>query len=248
MAEPDSPTADAGKPPWFQAGTIGPARLRSRWVAMRMYAAITVIVSALFTITSGQGAESDFYQTLLTTVPTNDLRRPVAVRSPLLVDTNNIAPKLTADIELVRAMSERGVVSGISLGMTMSEVVSRLGKPPRLWTICGAAGGPLFAYSDISLVFRSDELWEVHIPKPSSVMNPTPKTKVEELGPPTGSTLEAWISALGQPTRHVDRNSDVAYAVYESPEHALIVAYEIESHNVRYLNLQKREAGGFRIH
>src|SRR2546430_6740494 len=93
-----------------------------------------------------RAAESSFYQCFLSIVSSNDLDRPVAVWSPMLVDTNNTAPRLTTSTNSLRVMRERGEASGIHLGMSMSEVVSKWGKPSHFWAKCG--GGPRFQYAD----------------------------------------------------------------------------------------------------
>jgi hypothetical protein len=114
-----------------------------------------------------RGADSTFYQVFLEAVSTNGLITngqilPVHVTSPLLVDTNNNAFKFDGTTHTLSAMRDRGEICGIRLGMTMSEVVAKWGKPPIGMSIC--YGGPSFSYSDARLVFHEDSLWEVYLP------------------------------------------------------------------------------------
>src|SRR5467141_1173381 len=87
-----------------------------------------LLVVFLVSITNCLSEEADFYRTFLSMVDTN-AERAVAIRSPLLIDTNNAAPKLTNLVMDLAESKENGRLGGIQLGMTMEQIIARWGKP-----------------------------------------------------------------------------------------------------------------------
>ena len=86
-----------------------------------------------------------------------------------LVQTNDYGPILTnAPISWAK-LTTRGELSGVKLGMTMSEVVEALGKPQRLHTYCSI--GPVMGYcyrtntvfGDFSLTICSNRVVRMEI-------------------------------------------------------------------------------------
>src|SRR6266850_684907 len=114
--------------------------------AMREY----VLALTLGLTTSCWGADQGVYSAFLSLVGTNAMR-PVAIKSPLLVDTNNLAPKLANLVLSLADCGAKGEVGAIHLGMTMDEVIGSWGKPRHIWSRCW--GGPLSSYGDASVVF-----------------------------------------------------------------------------------------------
>lgn len=92
----------------------------------------------------------DFYRKFLSVVDTN---QPGAqpIRSPLLTDTNNLAPKLTNSVVNLNEVYSRGQIGGVRLGMTMEAVTAALGKPRLIYGRC--FGGPRFCYDDVNVIF-----------------------------------------------------------------------------------------------
>jgi hypothetical protein len=79
-----------------------------------------------------------------------------------LVDTNNTGPNLTNAPISYSAFAGNGELSGIRVGMKMSQVVAAWGKPPRFFTFCGL--GPRFWYGrsrnfgPVTLAFKENKL------------------------------------------------------------------------------------------
>ncbi len=170
-----------------------------------IHSALTVL---FLSVSLCRGAESSFYRTFLSSVNSNDLTRPVAVRSPLLVDTNNTAPKLaTTPLDLIKA-KDTGAVGGIRLGMTMEEVVARWGKPQGLYSRC--LGGPRFFYSDANVVFD---------PASNSVKRIVLFENFPRFadGLSASSRTEDFLHILGNPTARKDEaDGDVCHLTYET--------------------------------
>ncbi len=194
-----------------------------------------------------RSAESTFFRNFMDSVDTNDLSRIVAVTSPSLVDTNNRAVKLGATTNTLVAMRELGSVSGVRLGMTMSEVVSQWGKPPRFYTKCRI--GPNFAYSDVGLYFEGDSLCEIYVPASNlDTFYHSGSDRRFENGLTGSSIIYDVQRVLGEPTSHTaNAREEREYLVYESPSHALIVAFDSESKRMSHITLQKRGAGPIKI-
>src|SRR5882724_7961610 len=100
---------------------------------------------------TARGGDGEFYRQFLNLVDTNQ-PGTLPVRSPLLTDTNNIAPKLTNSVVNLNEACSRGEIGGARLAMTMEEVAESWGKPQH---ICGrwCFGGPIFFYEDASIIF-----------------------------------------------------------------------------------------------
>jgi len=77
-----------------------------------------------------------------------------------LIDTNNIGPIITNSLPRGRAAPPDEIVAGISLGMAMSGVVERWGKPSLIWG--PYQGSVRFGYRAVSLTFAGDRLKEIH--------------------------------------------------------------------------------------
>ena len=221
--------------------------LNHSWADMRPEPRILVFFAIALTATCCIGSESAFFREFVASVSTNDDLHAVAIRSPSLVDTNNAAPKLASGTtNSINEMLERGIVSGVSLSMTMSEVVSRWGKPYRFYARCG--GGPRFLYTDVSLVFHGDILWEVGIPGDHRIDPWYPKPRSTQFGHGLtgGSASQDYIRVLGEPTRQTSWREVLDYLVYESGEQVLILAFYADSKELSHIRLQKR-TGGERI-
>jgi hypothetical protein len=96
-------------------------------------------------------AAEDYYHAYLSLLGTN-LTRNVLVDSPLLVDTNNWAPKLTASVINLAETVTNCQIGHVRLGMSMEEVVTGWGKPARIWPRC--FGGARFIYWDVNVIFE----------------------------------------------------------------------------------------------
>ena len=111
-----------------------------------------VLVLTAVTVTKCWSADQDFYSTFVSTVSSNGGQN-VPITSPVLVDTNNLAPKLTNLVVNLTDTKATGWLGDIRLGMTMEEVVANWGKPRRIWPRC--FGGVLFSYKDVSVIFET---------------------------------------------------------------------------------------------
>jgi hypothetical protein len=206
-----------------------------------------ILVGLVFTATLCRGAESSFYRVFSDSVGTNGLMHPVAVTSPLLVDTNNTVFKLGGTTNNLAAMRDSGEISGIRLGMTMSEVVAKWGKPRGFWSRC--CGGHRFCYSDVSLVFHGDSLWDVCVPAGSNVDESAGQSLHFEKDLSATSRIDAVVRVLGEPTRRVtDAKWGHEFCVYESPQQALIVGFDSETGRMSHFHLQRREEAPFLVY
>lgn len=224
-----------------------PSRIKS-WAKMRSPIHF-VLLGLVCSVALGLGAESDFYRSFLSAVSTDDLQRlGVVVTSPTLADTNNTALKLAAFTNSFSVMRERGEMSEIRLGMSMSEVVAKWGKPPRLFANCG--GGPHFSYSDASLVFHGNVLWEVYIPGRN---NPDqsflrPRVINFEAGLTASSKIQDCVRILGKPNKTTNWKNVLDYLVYEARDHVMILAFDADSGELSHMRLEKRGTGPLQIH
>jgi hypothetical protein len=203
---------------------------------------LVLILVVLATVSCGS-TKSDFYQVFMASVTTNDLARAVLVTSPALVDTNNTAPKLAATTNSFRDMREQGTVSGVSLGMSMSQVVARWGKPPWFYTRCGS--GPRFNYSDVALVFHGNSLWEVRVYR-AAFGHWSPPVGPAQFGEGLSmkSSAQDLIRVLGEPTRRTrwgGMADTIEYLVYQAPRQTLFLVFDVESGTMANFFLQKRE-------
>jgi hypothetical protein len=201
----------------------------------------------LWSVAIGQCGESAFYRSFLSQATTNDLQHlGIAMTSPTLTDTNNTSPKLAGVTNSLTAMKERGEVGGIRIGMSMSDVVSEWGKPSRFFARC--MGGPRLDYSDATLIFHGDVLWEVLLSRTPGVVHSSSRAVRFEQGLSLDSSLQDCVRVLGEPTRRSRWNDAVDYLVYESAQQALIFAFVADSGSMLHVVLQKRGDGPFWIH
>lgn len=207
----------------------------------------SILLGLVLSAVCARSAESAFFRNFMDSVDANDFFRVVAVTSSSLVDTNNRTVKLGAATNTLVAMRERGSVSGVQLGMTMSEVVAQWGKPPRFYTKCRT--GPHFAYSDVGLYFEGDSLCEVYVPASNLDLFYRSGSDLRFENGLTGSSKIYDVQrTLGEPTRHTANvKEEREYLVYESPSHALIVAFDSESRQMSHITLQKRGAGPIKV-
>ena len=173
-----------------------------------------LIIVSIFCLRSLAG-EAEFYRQFLSVTGTNNTQQ-IRITSPLLVDTNNTTPKLAAvNLNDLKTNSE---LSGIRLGMTMQEVVTRWGKPRDFWSNC--FGGPRFVYADMSVIFE---------PGKDSVMSLycyDPRLPALEGGLSSSSTVGDFIGVLGKPTR-TERDS-YEFLVYEASHSILRIGFNGE--------------------
>jgi hypothetical protein len=144
-------------------------------------------------------ADDGFYRSFLSASDTNNLdtsslKSPSGyLLSPLVVDTNNTAAKLTNVVIHLDKLTGRGELADIHLGMTMDELVARWGKPKGLHPNCD--GGHRFNFSDCALVFLGNSLDKVRFQE----------TAVFDRGLSARSKLREWLQILGPPTLRNDR-------------------------------------------
>jgi hypothetical protein len=96
-------------------------------------------------------AAEDYYHTYVNLLGTN-IARNILVDSPLLIDTNNLAPKLGASVINLAETVTNCQIGQVRLGMTMEEVVAGWGKPRKIWPSC--FGGARFIYGDVNVIFE----------------------------------------------------------------------------------------------
>ena len=106
-------------------------------------------IVALFASMCLASQAGELYREFVRLVDTN--QPTAAIRSALLIDTNNTASKLTNSVVDLNSMRLSGGVAGVQLGMTMEEVAHALGRPPAVCSRC--FGGPRFFYDDVSIIF-----------------------------------------------------------------------------------------------
>ena len=181
------------------------------------------------------GAQGDFYQEFLRILDTNDVWG-YAITSPLLVDTNNTAPKLTNAVLSIKHIKERGELARIRLGMSMDEVVSKLGKPPCFWS-ANRGGGPCFQYTGLDVIFTpgSNNVMKIWVPDDSFE-----SVRFEE-GVSAGSTLDKWLDVIGEPARRGEWLSPaVIWLEYESPTAIILAIFDSEKELLRSFRLERR--------
>jgi hypothetical protein len=163
--------------------------------------------------TSGRGDE--FYRQFVSLVDTNQ-PGPLPVRSPLLTDTNNVAPKLSNAVVVLSNVCSRGEIAGVRLGMTMEAVAAAWGKPPTFWGRC--FGGPRFWYNDATVAFD---------PSSNSVMSIIVH-KLPRLGEGLSGSFSAaqFQAVLGSPAaRKEDQDIDSLELTYRSPRCVLRLVF-----------------------
>jgi hypothetical protein len=162
-------------------------------------------------------ADDSFYRNFLTIADTN-ISRAVLIESPLLIDTNNTAPKLANSVISLEKLRAEGKVGEVHLGMSMDEVVACWGKPKVFYCRCG--GGPRFIFNDVTLVFQSNALMRIYLPDKA----------VFDCGPWDQSTLNDWIRVLGLPSGRTDHRygSDLRY---ETPHAVLYLSFGLNEHS-----------------
>jgi hypothetical protein len=179
---------------------------------------------------SATGHGGDFYRQFLILVDTNQ-PGALPVASPLLIDTNNSAPKLTNTLVNLSNACARGEIAGVRLGMTMEEVAARWGKPQSLWGRC--YGGPRFYYTDASVIFD---------PSSNSVMRIfTHRLPRLDGGLSASSSAEQFEAVLGKPVARQERpRFDLLDLIYQSPLCTLRV--DFDSGWPRYIQLDRLTA------
>ena len=171
-----------------------------------MRATITYVAGALALcwLTYSAGGQ-DLYREFVGLVGTNP--GPVfSIHSPLLIDTNNTAPKLARTLLDLKMVKNTGHVGEVGLGMTMEGVVAAWGRPPALYSRCW--GGPRFLYSDANVVFE---------PASNCVKRIVFMEKFPALasGLSPSSTTEAFVQVLGKPTSRKDEaDGDICQLTY----------------------------------
>jgi len=118
-----------------------------------------------------------------------------SIHSPLLIDTNNTAPKLAQTVLDLKMVKNTGHVGEVGLGMTMEGVVAAWGRPPALYSSCW--GGPRFLYTDVNVVFEPSS----NCVKRIVFMKKFP-TLASGLSP--SSTTDEFVRVLGKPTGRKD--------------------------------------------
>ncbi len=179
--------------------------------------------------------ESAYYKSFLSAVAPGDMKRPTLVSSSLLVDTNNTDLKVSGGhTNSLLKMWGRGEVAGISLRMSMSDVIAQWGKPERLWSTCG--GGPRMVYHDVSLVFHKDVLSEI-------IIFPRGKKGWFESGLNTVSRAKDFVGVLGRPhsRKGPARSPDVLH--YESPGQMFMMSFQQHGGQLQYIRLLTTSAG-----
>lgn len=131
----------------------------------------------------------EFYRTFLNSFDTN-YPGAIGIRSPQLVDTNNIQPKLTNTVVSLSNAVAQSEIASIRLGMTMEGVVSKWGKPKFIWSKCW--GGPRLGYADADVIFEPGSNGVMRI-----IMHKLPRLDVDLS---KGSSIDDCIRVLGQPT------------------------------------------------
>jgi hypothetical protein len=159
-----------------------------------------------------RAADDQFYRDFLSLADTND-PAPRLLKSPLVVDTNNTAPKIASTVVQLDRLRAEGRVADLRLGMTMSEVVGRWGKPRGFYSNCD--GGPRFLFADASVVFRGNALRRIRLSE--AVMF--------DRGLRGDSGLADWIRVLGEPSKRTD-NQYGTYVIYQTPKAVIALAFE----------------------
>lgn len=154
---------------------------------------LVIILTGLFLIECSATAQ-ELYSTFLALCDPKD-PRPIAIRSPALLDTNNVGTKLTF-LNLAQSKVD-ATIGDVHLGMTMEEVVKRWGKPKFFWSRC--YGGPLLSYQDVSVVLspasNSVKTIMLHVDKLPKVHG----------GLPASSSPEQFEAVLGKATSREHR-------------------------------------------
>ena len=114
-----------------------------------------LVVLSLVSVTKCWSADQDLYRTFLSIVSGSGGQN-VPITSPVLIDTNNLTPKLTNLVVSLPDSKATGRLGDIRLGMTMEQVIGHWGKPGWIWRRC--FGGPRFCYSDVNVMFEGTPL------------------------------------------------------------------------------------------
>jgi hypothetical protein len=193
----------------------------------------------LTAVSLSRAAESDFYRTLVTSAGTSALAHPATVTSPLLVDTNNSSPKIAGSTNSLAAMSHRGELAGVRLGMSTSEVVARWGKPPHLRTNCGGVRSSIFIYSDCTLHFTGDSLWIIQAPglSPAGFFGPGRVCYFGD-GISSNSRSEDIVRAFGEPAHRTKSYRNWPELHYGSSRCDLVLGFEPRTGEMRELRIQ----------
>lgn len=156
-------------------------------------------------------AEDEFYLRFREAAGTN--HRNIRITSPHLVDTNNAAPKVQA-LSLVGLKADPQL-SGVSLGMTMKQVVAHWGKPRSIWSNC--QGGPTFFYTGITVIFEPDADAVTSFYAYVSAIPPLGD------GLSSSSSIDEFKAVLGKPTKTEQDSS--FFLVYDTPHSVLRVGF-----------------------
>lgn len=170
--------------------------LRQRFVALL----------ALLSCLACSALGGEYYDRFLAAL-TNESSQLPAIRSPLLVDTNNTTLKVTNVMAALTTDQGNAAFAGIRFDMTMEEVVALWGKPRSLYSRC--FGGPRLCYAGASVIFEpaSNRVFRVR-------MEGWPHR--EDVGSPE-LTVEECLKALGEPTSsHQESEDSFGTLVYET--------------------------------
>lgn len=133
--------------------------------------------------TSAIGGE--YFQSYVSLVKTASVEK---VTAPALIDTNNVAAKVSSTALDLRTLLQTCEIGGVKPGMTMDDVVTRWGKPKASWSRC-VHGLPSLFYSDASLGFEGNAVETVRVVRQFAL-----KAKA-----PEESDLEGFLRLLGPP-------------------------------------------------
>jgi hypothetical protein len=166
-------------------------------------------VSILLLTSSSLFALGDEYYQQFCAVRGTNVSRNLRIQAPLLLDTNNVAFKVTNLVMALTQARGRGELAGIRIGMTMQEVVAAWGKPPQyIWSWC--YGGPRLCYTDASAIFDplTNQVIKVRL-EVSPHLSEIPSPAI---------TVEDAIRALGLPSERTENPTELRYL---SPQESL---------------------------
>jgi hypothetical protein len=154
--------------------------------------------SLLFIVLGGMNCgavEDEYYRALLSAADTNKFSNGIAIGSSSRADLTNTGVKLTNTAVRVDQFKAVGEVGDIRLGMTMGEVVARLGKPQHL--SCGRFWGTQLYYYNAELFFEGNVLCLIasdgHLPFDHGLEGRSERSRVDD-----------WIRVLGEPKERIE--------------------------------------------
>jgi hypothetical protein len=182
------------------------------------------IVVVALSCWSSYAADQDFYLRFLAAVQADSKH---IIKRPSLVDTNNLAPKLTHATISLEGLKANGEVGSIRLGMTMEQVAACWGKPTGIWPNC--YGGPRFMFKDADVIFAgsSNCVERIFLRKLPLFENPA-----------AAPTLNELTGLLGQPeSREHAYDGSVNELIYEAPGGKLML--ELSSERLSFIRLER---------